>query len=68
MSDLTGKTAGERIKHFRTRVGMSRPVLGGLVGRSAEWVKAVETGRLQVPRLPMLLQIARALGYVTWPS
>jgi hypothetical protein len=68
MSDLTGKTAGERIKHFRIWVGMSRPVLGGLVGRSAEWVKAVETGRLQVPRLPMLLQIARALGYVTWPS
>ncbi|WP_434581893.1 DNA-binding protein [Carbonactinospora thermoautotrophica] len=41
---------------------MSRPVLGGLVGRSAEWVKAVETGRLQTPRLPMLLRIAHALG------
>jgi hypothetical protein len=40
---------------------MSRPVIGGLVGRSAEWVKAVETGRLQVPRLPMLLKIAQAL-------
>lgn len=61
MSDLVGKTTGERIKHFRNRAGMSRPVLGGLVGRSAEWVKAVETGRLQVPRLPMLLTIARAL-------
>ncbi|MBV9163565.1 MAG: helix-turn-helix domain-containing protein [Pseudonocardiales bacterium] len=61
MADVTGKTTGERIKHFRNRIGMSRPVLGGLVGRSAEWVKAVETGRLQVPRLPMLLRIARAL-------
>jgi transcriptional regulator with XRE-family HTH domain len=61
MSDLTGKTTGERIKHFRTRVGMTRAVLGGLVGCSAEWVKAVETGRLRVPRLPMLLRIARAL-------
>jgi transcriptional regulator with XRE-family HTH domain len=61
MSDVVGKTTGERIKHFRTRAGLSRPVLGGLVGRSAEWVKAVETGRLQVPRLPMLLKIARAL-------
>lgn len=48
MSDLTGKTTGERIKHFRNRVGMTRAVLGGLVGRSAEWVKAVEMGRLQV--------------------
>lgn len=61
MGDLTGKTTGERIKHFRNRVGMSRAVLGGLVGRGAEWVKAVETGRLQVPRLLMLLRIARAL-------
>lgn len=40
---------------------MSRPVLAGLVGRSAEWLKAVENGRLQTPRLPMLLRIARAL-------
>lgn len=41
---------------------MSRPVLAGLVGRSAEWVKAVENGRLQAPRLSMLLLIAQALG------
>jgi tetratricopeptide (TPR) repeat protein len=41
---------------------MSRAVLGGLVDRSAEWVKAVETGRLQPPRLNMLLRLARALG------
>jgi transcriptional regulator with XRE-family HTH domain len=54
-------TGGQRIKHFRHRAGMSRTVLGGLVGRSPEWVKAVETGRLQIPRLPMLLKIARAL-------
>jgi transcriptional regulator with XRE-family HTH domain len=53
---------GRRIQRERERVGMSRPVLAGLVGRSAEWVKAVETGRLQVPRLPMLLRIAEALG------
>lgn len=37
MSDLTGKTVGELVKHFRNRVGMTRPVLGGLAGRSAEW-------------------------------
>lgn len=53
---------GRRIQHERQRVGMSRPVLAGLVGRSAEWLKAVETGRLQVPRLGMLLKIAQALG------
>lgn len=52
---------GARIKRLRERAGMSRPVLAGLVGRSAEWLKAVENGRLQPPRLPMLLRIAHAL-------
>jgi hypothetical protein len=37
-------------------------VLGGLVGRSEEWVKAVETDRLLTPRLPMLLRLADVLG------
>ncbi|MDX8051485.1 hypothetical protein SK571_19015 [Lentzea sp. BCCO 10_0798] len=41
---------------------MSRPILGGLIDRSTEWVKAVENGRLQAPRLPMLLRIAHAFG------
>ena len=41
---------------------MSRPVLAGLVGRSPEWVKHVETGRLHVPRLPMLIRLAEVLG------
>jgi transcriptional regulator with XRE-family HTH domain len=53
---------GQRIKHFRQRTGMPRPVLAGLVGRTAEWLKAVENGRLLTPRLPMLLRIAQALN------
>jgi transcriptional regulator with XRE-family HTH domain len=52
---------GRRIQEFRQRAGMSRPVLSGLLGKSAEWLKAVETGRLQTPRLSMLLRIAQAL-------
>ncbi|MBF6299570.1 XRE family transcriptional regulator [Nocardia amamiensis] len=40
---------------------MSRPALAGLVGRSVEWLTAVENCHLQTPRLPMLLRIARAL-------
>ncbi|WUH88629.1 helix-turn-helix domain-containing protein [Amycolatopsis sp. NBC_00438] len=52
---------GKRIKLYRERAGMSRPVLAGLLGKSAEWLKAVETLRLQTPRLPMLLRIAQAL-------
>ncbi|BAD58311.1 helix-turn-helix domain-containing protein [Nocardia farcinica] len=53
---------GRRIQRARERTGMSRKVLGGLVGRSEEWVKSIETGRRGAPRLPMLLQIAEALG------
>ena len=52
---------GRRIKLWRERRGMTREVLGGLVGKSASWVKAVETGRLQPPRLPTLLRIAEVL-------
>ncbi len=53
---------GKRLKRHRERVGMSRPVLGGLVGKSADWVKSVETGRLHIPRLPVLLQLAQVLN------
>jgi transcriptional regulator with XRE-family HTH domain/tetratricopeptide (TPR) repeat protein len=54
-------SVGERIKFYRQRRGMSRAVLGGLVGRSARWVKAVETGQLQQPKLPVLVKVAEAL-------
>jgi transcriptional regulator with XRE-family HTH domain len=54
-------TTGQRIKLLRTRRGMTRDILGALVGKSGSWVKAVETGRLQQPKLPMLLRVAEAL-------
>jgi transcriptional regulator with XRE-family HTH domain len=53
---------GARLKYYRTRAGKTREVLGGLVGKSASWVKAVETGRLQMPRLQVLLKIAEVLN------
>ncbi|RDI47021.1 helix-turn-helix transcriptional regulator [Nocardia mexicana] len=56
-----GLAIGQRIKLHRERAGMSRPVLAGLIGRSTEWLKAVENGRLQTPKLPLLLRIAQAL-------
>jgi len=52
---------GARLRHLRERRGLSREVFGGLIGRSADWVKAVENGRLLMPRLPMLLRIAKVL-------
>jgi transcriptional regulator with XRE-family HTH domain len=60
--DRAGKSTGQRIRYFRNQAGMSRRLLGDRVGRSAEWVKAVESGRLLAPRLPMLAQIAVVLG------
>lgn len=52
---------GERIKFFRSRRGMSREALGGLVGKSGRWVKAVELGELQPPKLSILLRVAEVL-------
>lgn len=57
----TALTFGQRVRRLRERNGYTRPVVGGLVGRSAEWVKAIETGRLGVPRLPLLLRLADVL-------
>jgi transcriptional regulator with XRE-family HTH domain len=55
-------TTGERIRLHRERKGMSRPVLAGLVGRSADWLKKVEHGEREVHSLPMLVRLAQALG------
>ncbi|GAB2576650.1 hypothetical protein GCM10027168_06950 [Streptomyces capparidis] len=52
---------GQRMEILRVRRGMSRPVLAGLLGKSPSWVKQVETGRLKMPSLPMILRIAEAL-------
>ena len=56
-----GVAFGVRLKVLRTSRGMTRETLGGLVGRSASWVKAVEVGRLGVPKLHLLLALATAL-------
>lgn len=61
MDDLAGMTTGQRLRFYRRRAGMSRPILGGLIGRSAEWVKSVETGKMLTPRLPMLIRLAEVL-------
>ncbi|MFG2712375.1 helix-turn-helix domain-containing protein [Streptomyces goshikiensis] len=52
---------GQRLQLLRNRRGLTRDQLGGLVGRSGSWVKAVETGRLKTPALPMILRIAEVL-------
>ncbi|MGK5530127.1 helix-turn-helix domain-containing protein [Streptomyces sp. URMC 129] len=61
-ADRVPRAFGQRVQRARERAGMTRPVVGGLVGRSAEWVKAIEKGRLGMPRLPLLLRLANVLG------
>jgi transcriptional regulator with XRE-family HTH domain len=60
--ELAGKRTGERIQVLRERKGLSRPVLAGLVGMSASWLKGIEQGRRLPPRLPVLVKLAEALA------
>ncbi len=62
LDDLAGKRTGERIQILRERKGLSRPVLAGLVGMSASWLKGIEQGRRLPPRLPVLVKLAEALA------
>ncbi|MCF1510404.1 helix-turn-helix domain-containing protein [Streptomyces glomeratus] len=52
---------GQRLQILRTRRGITREQLGGLVGKSGSWVKGVETGRLGTPKLDMILRVAEVL-------
>lgn len=52
---------GQRMQIYRQRRGMSRPVLAGFLGKSPSWVKQVESGTIQVPKLPTILRIAELL-------
>lgn len=52
---------GQRLQMLRTRKGITRDQLGGLLGKSGSWVKGVETGRLKMPKLGMILHIAELL-------
>jgi transcriptional regulator with XRE-family HTH domain len=62
LDDLAGKRTGERIQILRERKGLSRPVLAGLVGMSASWLKGIERGTRLPPRLPLLVKLAEALS------
>jgi transcriptional regulator with XRE-family HTH domain len=52
---------GERLRILRTRRGMTRPVLAGLLGKSPSWLKQVERGDLHTPSFPMVLRMAEVL-------
>lgn len=52
---------GQRMQILRTKRGMSRPTAAGLLGMSPSWVKQVETGQINMPKLPVILRIAELL-------
>ncbi|WP_405802118.1 helix-turn-helix domain-containing protein [Streptomyces sp. NBC_01506] len=52
---------GRRLQILRTRKGVTRDQLGGLLGRTGSWVKGVESGRLKTPKLAVILRIAEVL-------
>jgi DNA-binding XRE family transcriptional regulator len=54
-------TVGQRIQYYREHAGMSRPVLGNLVGRNGRWLKSVERGEVGEPKLQTLIELAAAL-------
>ncbi|MDH6134678.1 transcriptional regulator with XRE-family HTH domain [Kitasatospora sp. MAA4] len=62
MSELPEElTPGERIRVLRERRGMTRPVLAGLVGRSTDWLKKIESGERPITSHALLLKLASAL-------
>ncbi|MFJ3705015.1 MULTISPECIES: helix-turn-helix domain-containing protein [unclassified Streptomyces] len=52
---------GQRVQILRTRKGLTRDQLGGLMGRSGSWVKGIEYGRLRPPRYEVMLRLAEVL-------
>jgi transcriptional regulator with XRE-family HTH domain len=62
MPEIRALTTGQRIQRLREARGMSRPVLAGLVGRSPDWLKKIESGNRQLTKLPLLVALARALS------
>jgi predicted transcriptional regulator/DNA-binding XRE family transcriptional regulator len=59
MSDLA--TLGQRIRHFRTRAGLTLDQLGASVGLSSSQLSLMENGKRE-PRITLLGRVAEACG------
>jgi transcriptional regulator with XRE-family HTH domain len=53
---------GELLRERRERRQLTRSAVGGLVGRSEEWVKKVERGERTVRSLGMIVRLAQVVG------
>jgi transcriptional regulator with XRE-family HTH domain len=63
---LSALSAGERIRVYRTRRGLSRERLAGLSGVSQTWIKQVERGTRQADSLKLLIAVAEVLRIQVW--
>ncbi len=57
---------GQRIRHYRTRLGLSQATLAGLVDRSESWLQKVESGDLVMDSMSVLIALANVLKVGTW--
>jgi transcriptional regulator with XRE-family HTH domain len=73
MSQVTPSPAGEehpsrdekigaRIKSIRERTGRTRTQVAEQVGRSADWLKAIESGKRGAPGISTIMDLANVLG------
>ncbi|MEV6488816.1 helix-turn-helix transcriptional regulator [Actinoplanes sp. NPDC051633] len=54
-------TTGQRVAFYRRRRGMSQEVLAGLVGKTGEWLRKIETNRAELDRLSVIRAVAKTL-------
>ena len=58
-------TLGERIRHARTRYGMSQAELGRRIGISGTAINQIESGKTADPGVSRIIAIAKVLGIST---
>src|SRR2546421_9030480 len=54
-------TIGRRVAFYRRRRGLSQEVLAGLIGKTAEWLRKVETNRAELDRLSVIRTVGKTL-------
>lgn len=63
---VTALSAGERVRLYRTRRGLSRERLSGLAGVSLSWLKQVERGTRKADSLRLLIAVVEVLRIPVW--
>ncbi|MGV0771751.1 helix-turn-helix domain-containing protein [Mycobacterium syngnathidarum] len=55
-------SVGQRVELHRRRRRLSRRLVAGLVGRSEEWLRLIEKGKLKLDNVHTILRLAEVLG------